>query len=194
MAQKKKHELEIHKLRQTVGTAIDEKLTEQRQASKSALQRDIARQTADCRLEKIKSLRQNIIDLKETLDGEIDDRKEVEKRLRERDIEVGDLQDQVRELMDAIHDQSPRRVKKVWKANDHGKGGREVWPDWVVMMVMELLSHCTPPSSIAANILTVCESIYPDGDIVKELPGMSFNRETRDVVSYTAKAMAGNSS
>ena len=55
-------------------------------------------------------------------------------------------------------------------------GGGLQWEEWMTQMVLELLSHCTPPSCIATNILIVTEIICPHTNIVKELPSISIVR------------------
>ena len=55
-------------------------------------------------------------------------------------------------------------------------------------MVLEMLSHRTPPTCIAPNILTVAEIICPD--LVQELPGDSFMRSCRSELTYFTKLCA----
>ena len=65
-----------------------------------------------------------------------------------------------------------------------------MWPHWVVEMVIELLSHPTPPSCISANILTIAEALLPDMQVVHELPGLSWIRDARGLMTYLTKTMA----
>ncbi len=37
-------------------------------------------------------------------------------------------------------------IKKVWEQNDSKKGGRSVWEEWFVHMILEMLLHGTPPT------------------------------------------------
>ena len=60
----------------------------------------------------------------------------------------------------------------------------------MTQMVLELLSHRTPPSCIASNILTVSKLLCPNTTIVKELPGISFVQGCRSTLSYFTKLMA----
>jgi hypothetical protein len=66
------------------------------------------------------------------------------------------------------------------------------WPTWVVQMILEMLSHRTPPSCIAANILTVAEILFSFSPtpIIKELPSTNFIRECRTVLLNTTKTLA----
>ena len=57
-------------------------------------------------------------------------------------------------------------------------------------MVLEMLSHRTPPSCVSQNILTVAEILCPDFKIVKELPSTRFVCGCRSVLSYFTKLMA----
>ena len=57
-------------------------------------------------------------------------------------------------------------------------------------MVVELLSHCTPPACISANILTVAELIHPNHSIVRELPSLSFIREWRSILKGLTMTLA----
>ena len=81
---------------------------------------------------------------------------------------------------------TPRDIRKVSRAA--GKGGHQ-WSTWVTQMVLEMLSHRTPPESIPANILTVCSLICPDYDIVKELPSSKFVLECRTVLAVETKTL-----
>ena len=114
---------------------------------------------------------------------------------RENDIEqlratIVELKEDQSELLDYIHENTPRRLCKVWKKNESSRGGRMVWPNWVMQLVVELLANRTPPSCVAPNILSVVEILFPGTELVKELPGMSVNREARGLMSYNSKCIA----
>ena len=68
------------------------------------------------------------------------------------------LQMQMQELKDdyeiRIRELTPRVLAK-----DSTRNG--VWPNWVVQLIIELLSHRTPPSCVSANILSVVSLICP---------------------------------
>ena len=57
-------------------------------------------------------------------------------------------------------------------------------------MILELLAHRTPPSCVAANILTVSKMILPHANIVVELPSVSFVRKSRSTLSFLTKLLA----
>jgi len=82
-------------------------------------------------------------------------------------------------------------IKKVWEQNDRKKGGRSIWEEWFVQMILEMLSHRTPPTCISANILTVAELLHPNNtDIVKQLPGITFIQDCRSIVTVVTKTIA----
>ena len=78
----------------------------------------------------------------------------------------------------------------MWQRNSHGKGGRGVWEEWFLQMILEMLVHRTPPSCIAANILTIANSLHPNCDAVQALPCVSVVRECRSVLLVTTKTLA----
>ena len=63
----------------------------------------------------------------------------------------------------------------------------EAWDWWLVLMILEMLSHCTPPSCIAANIITITELLNSDYDMVEELPSVPFIRPCRSVNLHLIK-------
>ena len=79
----------------------------------------------------------------------------------------------------------PREIGKVPQPT----GGLE-WDERMTQMVLELLSHRTPPSCVSQNILTIAFIICPIHPIVKELPSKSFIRKCRSVLSYLTKLLA----
>ena len=64
------------------------------------------------------------------------------------------------------------------------------WGEDVTRMVLELLSHHTPPSCIGPTILTVAKTICPNSKVVIDLPGVSFVRHCRSVLAYLTKMLA----
>ena len=60
----------------------------------------------------------------------------------------------------------------------------------MTQMVLELLSHRTPPSCVGANILTVANIICPNFEVVEEVPAVSFVQHCRSVLSYMTKLLA----
>ena len=80
---------------------------------------------------------------------------------------------------------TPKEIGKISSPT----GGLE-WDDRVTQMVLEMLSHRTPPSCVSQNILTVAEILCPDFKSVKELPSTRFVCGCRRVLSYFTKLMA----
>jgi hypothetical protein len=56
--------------------------------------------------------------------------------------------------------------------------------------VVELLSHCTPPASVSANILSVVELLIPNLLIVKQLPSICFVRYCWTVLAHVSQTLA----
>ena len=56
----------------------------------------------------------------------------------------------------------PNILQKVPRQGASGKKGGETWDWWIMHMILEILSHRTPPSCIAASILTICELLNPN--------------------------------
>ena len=81
-------------------------------------------------------------------------------------------------------------VAKVWEPNAHGKGGREVWPTWVLTMLMELLSLRLPPKSIASAIAAVEAGLQPNKEVKGSRVSDSVLRESRGVLSVVTKTLA----
>ena len=81
----------------------------------------------------------------------------------------------------------PLRIKKTKKP----VGGLQ-WDKKITWMVLKLLSHRTPPSCIAPNILilTLVQTICPNSDVVVDLPGVSFIRQNHSVLLYLTKMLA----
>ena len=68
----------------------------------------------------------------------------------------------------------------------HGK----TW-DWrTILLVVEMLVHCTPSSCISPNILSVLELFIPDKALVKELPSLWFVHNVRTLLQFMTKALA----
>ena len=81
-------------------------------------------------------------------------------------------------------------MQKEWKSEEaeHSRGGRKVWPVWVVQLICELLVNSTAPSAIHQNIQTMYETLY--GESPKELPSVNFVRECRVVVEVIGETVA----
>ncbi len=67
-----------------------------------------------------------------------------------------------------------------------------MWGEWFVQIVLEMLSHCTPPSCIPSTIPTVVESLYenPSANLVREQPSLSTIREWCLVLVVVTKTLA----
>ena len=64
--------------------------------------------------------------------------------------------------MQELKDDYERRIRELTPrvlAKDWTKKGS--WPNWVIQLIVELLSHRTPPSCVSANILSVVSLICP---------------------------------
>ena len=68
-------------------------------------------------------------------------------------------------------------------------GGGLQWSDWVTDIVLEMLSHRTPPESIPANILAVGRLISPNYNIVESVPSINFVRNCRSVLAVETKTL-----
>lgn len=60
----------------------------------------------------------------------------------------------------------------------------------MTQLVVELLSHRTPPLSICANITSVVQLLMPNADIIKELPGNRFVRYCRTILAQVSQTLA----
>ena len=68
------------------------------------------------------------------------------------------------------------------------KGG--AWDEVVTQLVVECLSHRTPPLSICPNIVSVVKLLMPNADIIKELPGNRFVRYCRTILAQVSQTLA----
>jgi len=59
-------------------------------------------------------------------------------------------------------------------------------------MVIEMLTHRTPPNSISPIIIAVCSHISPTYNLVRELPGESFTHECRSVLAVHTKTLGAS--
>jgi hypothetical protein len=56
--------------------------------------------------------------------------------------------------------------------------------------VIEMLAHQTPPSCVAANILSVVKLLMPEAPVIEELPSIRFIRNCRTVLLHLSKTLA----
>ena len=68
------------------------------------------------------------------------------------------------------------------------KGG--AWDEVVTQLVVECLSHRTPPLSICPNIVSVVQLLMPNSDIIKELPGNHFVCYCRTILTQVLQTLA----
>ena len=57
-------------------------------------------------------------------------------------------------------------------------------------MILEALSHRTPPSCIAANVLSFASVLFPTLNLVKQLWHVNFVRDCRSVLVFFTKTLA----
>ena len=74
-----------------------------------------------------------------------------------------------------IHRSAPRQLTR----SIHPSRNALQWSEWVTGIVLEMLSHRTPPESIPANILAVGRLISPNYDIVESVPRIIFAQNCR---------------
>ncbi|KAK1740661.1 hypothetical protein QTG54_008756 [Skeletonema marinoi] len=135
----------------------------------------------------------------EIVDEEVDDElvdEEVEavdntlEREREREQQKK-IVDELKAKVKALEQIAPKVIQKKWIKNPNGKkGGTQAWPHHVVLLIMEWLSNRTPPSCIAANIVSLCSIIMPSADIALELPTTPYIRTVRSLLVVVTKTLA----
>ena len=78
--------------------------------------------------------------------------------------------------------ESKHHLKKEWTDAEatHCGGGARRWLVWVTQLICELLVYGTPPSTLPANIQTMCETLY--GAKPDVVPSVNFERGYRVVV------------
>ena len=88
--------------------------------------------------------------------------------------QMKEARNKFQERLDRLNKCQPREIAKDWS-----KKGR--WPNWVVQLVLEMLIKHTPPSCIAANIISAVAAIHSDReDVIRELPSVSFMHDLQD--------------
>lgn len=120
-------------------------------ASQSNMTACGAKAVASQRLDKLRECQAEVTKLQ---DGLILESKERYRLALDNEV----LEMQMQELKDdyerRIRELTPRVLAKDWTK----KGA---WPNWVIQLIVELLSHRTPPSCVSANILSVVSLICP---------------------------------
>ena len=81
----------------------------------------------------------------------------------------------------------PQTVDKVARP-----GGGLEWSDIVMQLVLELLPHCTPPSCISSNILSVAKVILQKTNVINQLPGVEYIHLCQVTLSYPTNLFVFN--
>lgn len=116
----------------------------------------------------------------EAMDSQTERERELEARVSELEAKVNTVQQH-----------KPKVIQKNWIRNKNGKrGGAGAWPHHVVVLILEWLSNRTPPSCIAANMLSMTKSIMPSADIVVQLPTTRYIQTLRSVLVVVTKTLA----
>eukprot|EP00956_Cyclotella_meneghiniana_P040422 scaffold194930_cov35-Cyclotella_meneghiniana.AAC.2 len=164
------------------------------------------------RLEKLKKSKEKEVKLRETLDSTTE---AFEVQLAKAHAEIGVLTElladsncEIDELQEALvqareelavsdafhfsyqlHALTPKLLPQKLKPHIVQKKKGQ-WDEVVTQLVVELLSHRTPPLSICPNILSVVELLMPNSDIIKELPGNRFVRYCRTILAQVSQTLA----
>ena len=176
---------EINELRSRISEVEDEVRTSQNDIKMTKAEMHRLKSSSQTRLNKLQESQEKLRELRDVLADEYTTKLEIEGQLKVEQDRVRDLEEEVQDLMEAIHNCVPRMIKKVPR-----KGGGLTWPRFVVEIILELLSHRTPPSCIAANILSISSLLNPNYNVVEELPATNYIRECRSVLGYITKTLA----
>ena len=76
--------------------------------------------------------------------------------------------------------------KKRLEKEFEGRGGAR-WPNWIVLLVCDLLVNGTDPSAVPLNIASMHLSLY--GNIPAELPCVNFVRECRVLIQIIGETI-----
>ena len=164
-----------------------------RDAKVSSSARSKAEKDSKTRLDSINRMAEQLRSLQDYIADQYNSHKKMQEewthKFSDQQCHIQEMEEELEDLYETVHLSTPRVVKKYWTRNAT-RGGTPKWPSWVVEMVLELLSHRTPPACISANILTVASILFPDGKSVLELPSTSFVRECRTLLVHTTKTLA----
>ena len=64
------------------------------------------------------------------------------------------------------------------------------WMPMVDKLIVKMLANRTPPTCIQSNILAMARVVFPNHNIVKELPSHRYIRYMRTVLSIVTKTLA----
>lgn len=70
------------------------------------------------------------------------------------------------------------------------KGAHAEWEPHVDKLIMEMLVNRTPPTCIQANIFAMARVLFPEVDVVLELPSLRHIQKMRTATGTCGKAMA----
>jgi len=121
-------------------------------ASKSNMAAADSEATASCRLEKVRECQDKISELRDQL---ISESRERYKLALDNEVLEMTMQEMKDDYKKRLRDLTPRIIARDWNK----KGA---WPNWVTQLVVELLSHRTPPSCVSANIISVLSLVCPN--------------------------------
>ncbi|KAL3779114.1 hypothetical protein ACHAWO_005927 [Cyclotella atomus] len=85
---------------------------------------------------------------------------------------------------------SPKPIAKHYVPNKSSGGKHAEWLPHVDKLIMEMLANRTPPTCIQANIYAMAQAIFPDYDIVKEIPSLKHIKNLRTAMYTVAKTLA----
>ena len=71
-----------------------------------------------------------------------------------------------------------------------GTGGHDEWEPWVNMLIIEMHANRTPPTCIQANLLAVARGLFPEHEVIAELPSLRHIRRLRGVLCTVTKSLA----
>jgi hypothetical protein len=85
---------------------------------------------------------------------------------------------------------SPKPIAKHYVPNKSSGGKHAEWLPHVDKLIMEMLANRTPPTCIQANIYAMAQAIFPDYNIVKEIPSLKHIKNLRTAMYTVAKTLA----
>ena len=186
-------ESKIDETNELMHALLEELVSAEKDAKISTTAKARADKNAQARLHSVNVMSDQLRSLQDSLAKEYHSHKKMQEewtqKCSDQQCTIQEMEEEIQDLYDTVHMSTPKVMKKYWTKNAT-RGGTPKWPSWVVEMVLELLSHRTPPACISANILTVASILFPNGASVLELPSTSFVRECRTLLVHTTKTLA----
>ena len=108
--------------------------------------------TASCCLEKVRECEDKISEFQDKLILESQERYKLALENEVLEMTIKEMKDDYKKR---IRDLTPRIIARDWNKNG-------AWPNWVIQLVVELLSHQTPPSCVSANVISVLSIVFPN--------------------------------